>query len=69
MARSFHQEHSRIEERWWGWIANSLGKALLMPTNVDLWEQQDDENIMLALKSYTVVVSRQNLTSFVFIYS
>ena len=39
-----------------GWIADSVGKALLIPSNVVALEQHDDEDVMLALKRHSVVV-------------
>ena len=56
-----HPLHSTEGTRQWkkgdeGWIADSLGKALLIPSNVVALEHHDDRGVMLALKRHFVVV-------------
>lgn len=53
--------HSTEGTRQWrkgdeGWIADSLGKALLIQSNMVALEQHDDRGVMLALRRHFVVV-------------
>ena len=43
-------------DRHGGKVADCVGKALLLPTNMENWKKMDEEGMLLALKRNMVLV-------------